>query len=167
VSDGALIAVSVEGLREMRYLLADELPILEATAGAGRRGHPSVSFLAPLDPLLWDRRLTRSLFNFDYIWEVYTPERKRRHGYYVLPILFGDRLVGRIEPRLERKERALRILGVWFEPRFEPMTEPHFLAALADALAAYRSFVGARRVTWPRTKPGRGLAGALRRLEPV
>ncbi|MDP9273301.1 MAG: winged helix DNA-binding domain-containing protein [Chloroflexota bacterium] len=165
VSDGALIPVSVEGLRETRHLLADELPILEATAGARRRGRPSVSFLPPLDPLIWDRRLTRSLFNFDYIWEVYTPERKRRHGYYVLPILFGDRLVGRLEPRFERKERALRILGVWFEPGFEPMTEPHFLAALADALAAYRSFVGARRATWPRTRPGRDLAGALRRLE--
>ena len=51
---------------------------------------------------MWDRRLLRELWDFDYIWEVYVPEAKRRWGYYVLPILFGDRLVGRIEPRLDR-----------------------------------------------------------------
>ena len=165
VSDGTLVPVAVEGLRETRHLLADELPILEAAASPAGGASPSVSFVAPLDPLLWDRRLTRSLFAFDYIWEVYTPQRKRRYGYYVLPILFGDRLVGRIEPRYERAETALRILGVWFEEKFEPMTEPGFLVALSRALTAYRVFVGARRVTWPRTRPGRDLAGALRRLE--
>ena len=61
-----------------------------------------MTFLAPLDPLCWDRDLLRTLFDFDYVWEVYVPEHKRRWGYYVLPILFGDRLVGRIEPRIDR-----------------------------------------------------------------
>jgi uncharacterized protein YcaQ len=162
VDDGTLIPVTVEGFREARHVLADELPILEATALPGPAA-PSVSFVAPLDPLMWDRRLVRGLFGFDYIWEVYIPEAKRRHGYYVLPLLFGDRLVGRIEPRLTRASRALRIAGVWFEDGFSPMEEPHFIPALRSALSDYRRFVGASSVTWPRTRPGRDVAGALRR----
>jgi uncharacterized protein YcaQ len=163
VEDGALIPAAVEGFREVRHVLADELPILRAAARPSRR-RPSVSFVAPLDPLMWDRRLVKGLFGFDYIWEVYVPAPKRRHGYYVLPLLFGDRLVGRIEPRLERASRTLRIAGIWFEDAFRPMEEPHFVAALADALEVYRIFVGADSVTWPPTRPGRDLAAALRRI---
>ena len=161
VTDGVLLPCAVEGVREVRYLLAEELPILAAALDPGG-STPSVSFLAPLDPLMWDRRLLKSLFAFDYIWEVYVPAPKRRHGYYVLPILFGDRLVGRIEPRLQRRERRLRIAGIWFEDGFAPMQEPDFVPALRQALDAYRRFVGARSVTWPRTRPGRDLAGVLR-----
>src|SRR5207237_9742270 len=106
----------------------------------------SVTFVAPLDPLMWDRQLVRELFGFQYVWEIYMPDAKRKHGYYVLPILFGDRLVGRIEPRFERREKALRILGIWFEEGFSPMEEPHFIPALSEALRAYRSFVGAKSI---------------------
>jgi uncharacterized protein len=162
VAEGALIPVAVDGFREVRHVLADEVPILQATEAGGAFAAPFVSFLAPLDPLMWDRRLVRGLFDFDYIWEVYVPAPKRRHGYYALPLLFGDRLVGRIEPRLERVSRTLRIAGIWFEDGFGPMEEPHFVSALADALHAYRTFVGATSVTWPRTRPGRDLAAALR-----
>src|SRR5690606_22337243 len=118
--------------------------------------------LAPLDPLVWDRRMLRELFGFDYLWEVYVPEARRRWGYYVLPMLYGDRFVGRIEPRLDRKARTLTILGVWFEAGFGPMEDPHFAAALAAAVGAYRDFVGAAKVTWPRTRTGRLVAAMLR-----
>ncbi len=161
VEAGSLVRVDVEGLRGPRYVLAEELPLLTDDV-AERPG--GVAFLAPLDPLVWDRRLLRDLWRFDYLWEVYVPEAKRRWGYYVLPILFGDRFVGRIEPRLERSSGSLRILGVWFEPGFAPVEEPGFLPALSVALDAYRTFVGARTISWPRRRPGRDLAGALRRL---
>ena len=164
VEDGILIPAAVEGFREVRHVLADELPILAATEKPRRKGAPSVSFIGPLDQLMWDRRLVRGLFGFDYIWEVYIPQPKRRHGYYVLPILFGDRLVGRIEPRFERASRTLRIAGIWFEDGFGPLEEPQFVAALGAALEAYREFVGAASVTWPGTGAGGDLAGALRRL---
>jgi uncharacterized protein len=162
VERGELIPVDVEGLKTTRHVPAGEAPILDATTDPGSLGEPAVSFLAPLDPLAWDRRMLRELFGFDYVWEVYVPEKKRRWGYYVLPILFGDRFVGRIEPRLDRKTKTLGIIGVWFEPDFTPM-EPGFVAALRDAVDAYRTFVGATKVTWPRTRPGRDVAGALRR----
>ena len=92
--------------------------------GRGRRragrNVTGVAFLAPLDPLAWDREFLRTCFGFDYIWEVYVPAAKRRWGYYVLPILFGDRLVGRIEPRIDRKADTLRILGRLVGGRLRP-----------------------------------------------
>ncbi len=162
VADGTLLEAEVEGQRGLRYLIANELPIVETARDTPTP--PGLTFLAPLDPLIWDRRLMRTLFGFDYIWEIYTPAAKRRFGYYALPILFGDRLVGRIEPRREKASPDLRMLGIWFEDGFEPMEEPDFMPALANAVDAYRVFVGGERVTWPRTKAGRAISGALRRL---
>jgi uncharacterized protein YcaQ len=163
IEQGELLPVHVDGLREPRHILAEELPILEATAPVTST-KAAVSFVAPLDPLLWDRRLLQRLFAFDYRWEIYTPAAKRRFGYYALPVLFGDRLVGRIEPRFERRTRTLRVLGIWFEAGFEPMQTPSFIAGLSAALDDYQRFVGARAVTFPRSNPGRQIAGALRRL---
>jgi uncharacterized protein YcaQ len=74
--------------------------------------------LAPLDPLLWDRRLIAELFDFDYVWEIYKPEAERRWGYYVCPLLRGERLVGRIEAR--RDGTTLRLTGLWWEPGARP-----------------------------------------------
>jgi uncharacterized protein YcaQ len=164
VDEGLLLPVELEGHKGLRYVIADEEPILEATADPATQPAAGVSFLAPLDPLAWDRKMLRTLWGFEYLWEVYVPEAKRRWGYYVLPILFGDRMAGRIEPRLDRKTRTLNILGIWFEDGFAPMEAPGFLAALADTVEHYRSFVGATKVSWPRTGIGRHLAGALRRL---
>ncbi|MGI8999985.1 MAG: winged helix-turn-helix domain-containing protein [Candidatus Limnocylindria bacterium] len=163
VEDGELLPVEVESLKGPRYIIAAEEAILETTADPRSQPAPAVSFLAPLDPLVWDRRMLRELWGFDYLWEVYVPEAKRRWGYYVLPILFGDRFVGRIEPRLDRKAKILNILGIWCEPGFEPMASPGFIEALRGAIEAYRSFVDATKVVWPRTRPGRNIAGALRR----
>jgi uncharacterized protein YcaQ len=164
IEEGVVVPVQIEGERLTRLVLADEMPILEAAARRSRR-RPSVSFIAPLDPLAWDRPMLRTLFGFDYLWEVYIPAAKRRHGYYVLPILFGDRFVGRIEPRYERKTRALHVLGIWFEAGFEPMAEPNFLPALAEALRAYRSFVGADSIHWPSARSARALAQAVERAD--
>ena len=163
VDEGVLLPIAVEGLRGLRYVLAEERSILDATAAdMAARPVPGVSFVAPLDPLVWDRRLLRELWGFDYTWEIYVPEAKRRWGYYVLPILYGHSLVGRIEPRYERATRTLRILGVWFEAQHAVRDDPKFMPALAKAIEAYRVFVGAAKVTWPRTKVGREVAAALR-----
>ncbi len=163
VVDGELLPIEVEGLKGARYIIAAEGSILTATADPGSLPTPSVAFLGALDPLIWDRRMLRALWDFDYLWEVYVPEAKRKWGYYVLPVLFGDRFVGRIEPRLDRKTKTLNILGIWFQAGFSPIEAPGFIPALRDAIEAYRSFVRATTVAWPRTRSGRGVAGALRR----
>ena len=154
VADGELAGRRGRGPQDGRSTSSPpRKPILEATEPEPARfRRPAVSFLAPLDPLVWDRRMLRTLWDFDYLWEVYVPEAKRKWGYYVLPILFGDRFVGRIEPRLDRKAKTLNILGIWFQDGFDPMETPRFIPALRDAVEAYRSFVGADTVTWPRTQ---------------
>ena len=96
-----------------------------------------VAFLAPLDPFVWDRDLLRALYDFDYVWEVYVPAAKRRWGYYVLPILFGDRLVGRIEPRIDRRAGVLRVLGLWWEAGLRAARRARLRRGLRDALEAH------------------------------
>ena len=167
VERGELLPLAVDGFRGPRYALVDELPLLaqaerEVAEGQPPAGAPpGVALLAPLDPLAWDRDLLRRLFAFDYVWEVYVPAAKRRWGYYVLPLLFGDRLVGRIEPRIDRAGQAIRVLGWWWEAGFDPLATDGFAAALAAALAAYRDFGGSRRVLFPRDRSSRALAVAL------
>jgi uncharacterized protein YcaQ len=135
----------------------------EVAAGSPPGGaEPGVAFLAALDPLVWDRDFLRSLWAFDYLWEVYVPAVKRRWGYYVLPILFGDRFVGRIEPRIERKSNALRIAGLWWEDGFDPLAEDGFVDAFAAAIEAHRAFGGVRAVEWPRAARHRALVKAVR-----
>ena len=65
---------------------------------------------------MWDRNLIKEFFDFDYKWEIYTPQSERKYGYYVLPILFGDHFIGRIEMVYDRKCGKLNVLNIWYEP---------------------------------------------------
>ncbi len=168
VEQGELIPLLVEGIRGPRYIPREAAVVLEeaadevaTNAAPGGRG-PGVAFLAPLDPFVWDREFLRALFGFDYIWEVYVPARKRRWGYYVLPILYGDRLVGRIEPRIERATGTLRVLGLWWEDGFDPLADPRFVPAFVDALEAHRRFGGVERLALPRSVRHRAFVAAVR-----
>jgi len=173
VDGGRLLPVEVEGLRGERFIVADEAPLLdqaEAELAAGLPpGNvvPGVAFIAPLDPLAWDRDLLRTLYDFDYLWEVYVPAIRRRWGYYVLPVLFGDRLVGRIEPRANRAARTLEILDLWWEPGFDPLAAPGFVPKIAAALDAHRRFVGADRVRLSSAARHRPVARAIREVLPI
>ena len=170
VGSGELVEVAVEGLRGPRYVPSDALATLDAAATELRdgtppgRAEPGVAFLAPLDPFVWDRALLRDLFGFDYVWEVYVPQARRRWGYYVLPILFGDRLVGRIEPRIERREGVLRVVGLWFEDGFDPLADATFVPAFAAALRAHAGFGGVERIVLPRNARHRPVVGAVSKL---
>ena len=178
VEAGDLTAVTVDGLRGPRYVVREDLPLLEAAVAAvapgaadvaadADAGSGSVAFLGPLDPFVWDRELLRGMYDFDYIWEVYVPEPKRRWGYYVLPLLFGDDLVGRIEPRADRRAGVLRVVGLWWEAGFDPLAAPGFVDAFVEALTAHARFVGATRIAWPRVARHRALGAAVRaRLGP-
>ena len=154
MTSGELVPVEVEGVRGTRYVIARDVPALTAAmaepddAPANPDGPPAVTFVAPLDPFAWDRDLFRQLFDFDYLWEVYVPEAKRRWGYYVLPLLFDSRLVGRIEPRIDRTAKVVRILGVHWENGFDPARAEGFVDAVRAALADYLRFGGATRVEW-------------------
>ena len=167
VEAGELTPIDVEGVRGERYLVTDELPILEQAQREVAAGEPpggvapGAAFLAALDPLAWDRDLLRTLYGFDYLWEVYVPAAKRRWGYYVLPLHFGDRFVGRIEPRIDRKAGVLRVLGLWWEDGFDPIAADGFVDAFAAALDAHRRFGGLDGIRLPRTARARAIAAEV------
>ena len=91
--------------------------------------------LAPLDPLIYDRRVTSALWNFDYTWEAYTPPPKRRRGYYALPVLAGTEIVGHVDPKADRPDRRLRVMA-------RAVKRGHQLTGALDGLAR---FLGLRR----------------------
>ena len=138
LEEGETTAVLIEGDVRPWHVFTDDLPRL--TGGDSTpRASETLNLLAPLDPLVYDRDRTRLLWDFDYIWEVYTPAAKRRWGYYVLPILWGDRLVGRVEPRLDKRAGTVTVVSLLWEPGFDSgeirdaLTER--LADLAASLA--------------------------------
>lgn len=79
---------------------------------------PRCALIAPLDSLIWDRRTIKTIFDFDYKWEIYTPEAQRRYGAYVLPVVYRDSIAGRIEPVADRGRGVLEIRNFWPEPGF-------------------------------------------------
>ena len=144
VARGDLVRVAVEGVRGPRFVVREDVGLLDAPP----EPPPTVAFLSPFDPVVWDRDLLASLFDFDYVWELFLPPAKRRWGWYVLPIVFRDRLVGRIEPRIDRDNDRVQVLDVWWEDGFAPRTARGFVEAMREALAAYLRFGGVGRVEW-------------------
>jgi hypothetical protein len=144
VSSGELVPVDVENVRGKRFVLKAEVDLLERPP----EPPPSVAFLPPFDPLVWDRSLLGSLFEFEYVWELFVPPAKRRWGWYVLPVLFGDRFVGRIEPRIDRADSRVQVVGLWWEDDFAPRRAEGFVDGMRDALRAYLRFASATRIAW-------------------
>ncbi|MBO5500751.1 MAG: YcaQ family DNA glycosylase, partial [Clostridia bacterium] len=95
--EGRILPVQVEGVPATLYIRSEEAEAL-AAAAEPFTGKKQVRMLAPLDCLMWDRRLIEALFGCSYTWEIYTPAAKRKYSYYVLPLLYGERFAGRIEP---------------------------------------------------------------------
>jgi uncharacterized protein len=144
VERGDLVPVEVEGVRGKRLVVKEDTKLLEAPPDLP----PSVAFVPPFDPMVWDRKLLASLFEFEYVWELFLPPAKRRWGWYVLPIVFRDRFVGRIEPRIDRVEARVSVLNVWWEDGFAPQRVDGFVDAMRDALRAYLGFAGTDRLAW-------------------
>ena len=114
--NGSISAVQVEGIRFPLYMLRKDLPLLESVTAGQADTRSRLEFLAPLDPMLWDRKLIEAVWGFQYSWEIYTPAVKRKYGYYVLPMICGDRFVGRIEPKADRKNNTFTVQNIWLEP---------------------------------------------------
>lgn len=133
VAHGELVPVEVDGMKA--HATPEFLKLLDEPPLA-----PRVVFVAPLDPFMWDRKMVAHLFGFDYIWEIYTPEAKRRWGYYVLPILYGDQLVARVE--FWCRDGVLEVRQ-WHE---EGPLPPGFAEAFNEALPPFMAYCSASKV---------------------
>jgi hypothetical protein len=155
--EGQLAEIELEGSNRRWYLLREEQPLLEAQAvpsqAAASPASPAgtgsaaaeVSFLAPLDNLMWDRALIEELFGFRYRWEVYKPAAEREFGYYVLPVLYGERFVARCEALRAEDGRSLYLRNWWWEPGVEADAELE--AALERAFSAFLRYLGLEGIT--------------------
>ncbi|HNQ93888.1 MAG TPA: crosslink repair DNA glycosylase YcaQ family protein [Anaerolineales bacterium] len=167
---GMVRQVQVEGGRDAYLVLGEDVRTLESLekGRVPKSWNPKetttleeVTFLAPLD-IVSARGRAKKLFDFEYTWEVYTPAHKRRWGYYVLPILYGDDLVARLDPKLDRSTMTLEIKGFWHEDD-APVKSADFANALAKGLTRFAKFVEAKKVDVSAIKPV-GLRSYVKRV---
>jgi uncharacterized protein YcaQ len=169
-ASGAFVQVQVEGGRETYLVLGEDVAALESLEAGkvpkvwkpvGPSTLEEVTFLAPLD-IVSARGRAKKLFDFEYKWEVYTPAHQRRWGYYTLPILYGDDLVARLDPKLDRTTMTLEIKGFWHEDD-APVKDEMLANALARGLIRFADFLGAKRIDVGAVHP----AGLRRKVKTI
>lgn len=131
------------------YVHADDLPLLDRLAAG--EWHPRTTLLSPFDNLICDRARTEKLFDFEFRIEIYVPKAQRKYGYYVLPILHGDRLIGRVDPSMDRKQKRLTINAVYAQPD-APM-DAQTGQAVASAIEELGAFLGAKEIAYGERVP--------------
>lgn len=143
LKQGKITEVKVEGINVPCYLRNEDLASVNTIIDSDGHDHRA-AILAPLDNLLWDRQLTKTLFDFDYRWEVYKPVSERQYGYYVLPVLYGDRFVARFDSKYEKKSKTLVIKNWWWE---HGVTRSEEMAAeLQQCFQRFQRFLGAQAI---------------------
>lgn len=162
LKEGLLLPVRIEDGDEVWsgdwYLHAADAPLLERLQNGGWQ--PRTTLLSPFDNLICDRDRTEQLFDFYFRIEIYVPADKREYGYYVLPIMHGDRLVGRIDPRYDRHSEQLIINAVYAEPFAE--SDASVGEAAAKAIDELADFVGAGEVVYQGAVPDGWRAAMVR-----
>jgi uncharacterized protein len=112
--EGKILAIKIEDCKELFYCNSSDLKLIQEVL-QNNDYKERIELIAPLDNMMWDRKLIKEIFNFEYKWEIYTPIPERKYGYYVLPILSGECFIGRIEVVHERKNKKLIVKSIWFE----------------------------------------------------
>lgn len=143
---GQVSSVMVEGIKTPFYYRSEDDALMRAILEGQADLKPRMSFMAPLDPLFWDKTLILALWDYRYSWEIYTPAVKRKYGYYTLPILFGDRFTGRIEAVADRKKKILCVKGLWWEPDVRQTKKLN--TALERTLRNFAAFNDCREIEW-------------------
>lgn len=109
-----IIEIEIEAQRDKLYCLSSDIDLINLVLN-NRKLKDRTEFVAPLDSMLWDRKLIKAIFDFDYKWEIYTPAADRKFGYYVLPIISGINFIGRAEIINEKKSKKLIVKNIWYE----------------------------------------------------
>ena len=144
---GALLPITVEGLSEVYFVQPDHLEQALSTPPGLEQRAASVRFLSPFDNLVIQRKRLQQLFGFHYQIECYVPAAKRQYGYFCLPILWGERFVGRVDPKAHRSTRRLEVVSLSVDS--EAHGNADFWAAFSQALQTFATFNGCTSVTWP------------------
>jgi uncharacterized protein YcaQ len=137
---GQIITARVEGIEPPLYMRSEDEASLDKALQSNAPS-PRAVILAPLDNLLWDRRLVKEMFDFSYVWEVYKPVEQRKYGYYVLPILYSDRFIARFEPGHDKKSGTLVIKNWWWEP--DIALTKRMQSDLRDCFKRFLGYLGA------------------------
>jgi uncharacterized protein len=148
-SEGVIEPVKVEGFKDQWYIHSADVPMLKRIEAG--EWEPRTTLLSPFDNLICNRTRTEALWDFYFRIEIYVPKEKRQYGYYVLPILHGDTLIGRIDPQMDRKTKTLNINAVYAEPS-APMDEPTG-KAVAGAIQDLADFLGAKKIVYTKKVP--------------
>ena len=144
VERGDLVAVAVDGVPKRTFFIRTaDLPTLEA-ARTKRAPQARAAVIGALDNLMWDRKLLRWVFDLEYVWEVYKPAAKRKYGYYVLPVLYGDRFVARFDPAFDKKRHALTITNWWWEENVR--TDEAMQVALSGCFRDFMRYLDASQI---------------------
>ena len=141
---GKIRPVTVRGIKQVFYYRSEDDALMKSVIEGTADLKPRMSFIAPLDPLMWDKSLILALWDFQYSWEIYTPAVKRKYGYYTLPVLFGDRFAGRIEAVPDRKNGVLVVNNLWWEPGIRQTAG--LKKALERTLKNFAKFNGCDRI---------------------
>lgn len=137
-ASGVITQIQIEGLPGVYCVPARNISLIERALDTPCK--PKARILAPLDNFMWDRKLIRAVFGFEYRWEVYVPADARKYGYYVLPVMLGDKFIGRFEPEHFRGG-ALSIKRFWWEEGVKPTKAAR--AALDKCFSAFAAYLGA------------------------
>jgi uncharacterized protein YcaQ len=143
LAQGKIGQALIHGIAEPFYFHSEDKARLERTLHMDVP-LPKVSVMAPLDNLLWDRRMLRQIFDFDYLWEVYVPLNKRRYGYYVLPVLYGDRFIARFEPGSDKPSGTFTIKNWWWEAGVKPSRQ--IKSDLVQCFQRFLAYLGTERL---------------------
>jgi len=139
VSNREITPLEIEDLPYSFFIRNEDLPLMKRIREGKRRISKKISFLAPLDNFMWDRFLIESLFGFKYRWEVYKPAVEREYGYYVLPVLYGHKIIARFEPVRDKKNSLLIIKNWWWEEGITP--DENMKKAIEKAIGDFADFL--------------------------
>ena len=159
----SLVKVEIRDVPQPWFILTEDLPLMERMQQSPVTENTEALLLAPLDPLVYDRNRNRALYGFDYTWEVYVPQAKRRWGYYVLPILYGDQLIGRVDPKIDRKTNTLQIHCLTLE---EGVEAEAVLEPVMARLFAFARYLGAERFAFERNAVPKAFHRLLSKFTP-
>ena len=118
IDENEVVEIKVEGINSPLYCRSEDEHLLKTVLQC-EKPKPRCEVIAPLDCFMWDRKLIKALFNYDYAWEIYYPPEKRKYGYYVLPMIYGETFAGRIEAAADRKTKTLIVKNIWYEEGFK------------------------------------------------